>query len=121
MSEKDIKITYPKGITDDNLHLTQGKHIVKYRIKDSWGRETVVNRTVIVDPKNELEENQITLKSNSESSADKDILKIGFDTINNRLRVEDYNKYLVVEGNKQDTALKITIYGNNKKEKKYTS
>ena len=117
MSEKDIKITYPKGITDDNLHLIQGKHIVKYRIKDSWGRETVVNRTITVDPKNKLEKAQITLKSNSESSADKDILKIGFDTISKKLRVEDYNKYLVVEGNQQDTALKITIYGKDKKEK----
>ncbi len=116
----DIKVTFAKGVTAESLHLTKGKHIVTYRLKDSWGRETVVNRTITVDPKNKLEEHQITLKSNSTSSDDKDILKIGFDTIKKHLRVEYFNKYLVVEGNSYDTALKIIVYGeNNKKKSEY--
>ncbi len=115
VSTDRIIVTYDKGITAENISEVEGSYNVIYRIKDNWGRESVYNRTITVSPKNKLEESFIILKSNNVSKTDDNvILKIGFDSINKKLRVIYYNKDLYVSGNSEDTAFKISFYGDDK-------
>jgi methionine-rich copper-binding protein CopC len=118
LTSNNIEVIFESGITAENINLIQGRHTVTYKLKDSWGREKVVNRTINVDPKNKLEETQIVVKSNITSLGDDNVmLKIGFDTILNKLTVDYYNDELYIDGNSSDTAFKIAILDSNNSEK----
>lgn len=109
-----IYIKYPKGISEDNISTIKGSHTLIYKVKDSWGREATKERTIRVDPKNKLEKNEIVLRANNvEKSDDNIMLKIGFDSINNKLVAQYVNRKLFVAGNGSDTAFKITVHRKN--------
>ncbi len=63
--------------------LKENDYTVKYTITNSWGQSVEHNRTITVEPRNELEKNKLSLKNNNGEV----ILKIGFDSIENKLRV----------------------------------
>lgn len=118
LTTNDIEVIFENGITADNISLKKGRHTVTYKLKDKWGRERVINRTINVDPKNKLEETQIVLKSSIASQNDDVMLKIGFDTILKKLTVDYYNDELYIEGNPYDTAFKVIIRNQNNSVKK---
>lgn len=109
-----IYIKYPKGISEDNISKIKGSHTLIYKVKDSWGREATKERIITVDPKNNLEKNEIVLRANNvEKSDDNIMLKIGFDSINNKLVAQYVNRKLFVAGNGSDTAFRITVHRKN--------
>lgn len=114
ISNTKIYIKYPKGISEDNISTIKGSHTLIYKVKDSWGREATKERTITVDPKNKLEKNEIVLRANNaEKSDDNIMLKIGFDSINNKLVAQYVNRKLFVAGNGSDTAFRITVHRKN--------
>ena len=118
LTVNDIEVIFENGTTAENIHLMQGRHNVTYKLKDSWGREKVINRTINVNPRNNLEETQIVLKSNIVALGEDDVmLKIGFDTILNKLTVDYYNDELYIESINNNNAFKIVIYNEDNSEK----
>ena len=101
--------------------LREGVYIVKYIISNSWGSKEVINRTITVLPRNNLENIKLNVRDDNRNN----ILIISFDSIQKKLRVLDYelntsinfiDKNQVFEINAYDTVGKnlgtIALRGN---------
>ena len=101
--------------------LREGAYIVKYIISNSWGTKEVINRTITVLPRNNLENIKLNVRDDNRNN----ILIISFDSIQKKLRVLDYklntsinfiDKNQVFEINAYDTVGKnlgtIALRGN---------
>ena len=101
--------------------LREGVYIVKYIISNSWGTKEVINRTITVLPRNNLENIKLNIRDDNRNN----ILIISFDSIQKKLRVLDYelntsinfiDKNQVFEINAYDTVGKnlgtIALRGN---------
>ena len=101
--------------------LREGVYIVKYIISNSWGIKEVINRTITVSPRNNLENIKLNVRDDNRNN----ILIISFDSIQKKLRVLDYklntsinfiDKNQVFEINAYDTVGKnlgtIVLRGN---------
>ena len=66
--------------------LREGVYIVKYIISNSWGTKEVINRTITVLPRNNLENIKLNVRDDNRNN----ILIISFDSIQKKLRVLDY-------------------------------
>ena len=74
-----------KFIDEEKKHLRIGNNTVRLTVQDSWGRESSVERSLII--KNGVDKNTIIF--NGENG---EIIKIGFNHENNKLNVITYNK-----------------------------
>ena len=74
-----------KFIDEEKKHLRIGNNTVRLTVQDSWGRESSVERSLII--KNGIDKNTIIF--NGENG---EIIKIGFNHENNKLNVITYNK-----------------------------
>ena len=74
-----------KFIDEEKKYLRIGNNTVRLTVQDSWGRESSVERSLII--KNGVDKNTIIF--NGENG---EIIKIGFNHENNKLNVITYNK-----------------------------
>ena len=66
--------------------LKEGVYTVRYTITNSWGATTIANRQITVQPRTELEAVKLTVKDYQGEN----VLVIGFDSIEKKLRVLEY-------------------------------
>ena len=91
--------------------LKEGTYTVIYNVTTSWGVNVNYKRTVEVEPRTELEKVKMVVKRDvSNSRTPQNILTIGFDSINNKLRVIDHIPNHPMQGNASDIALRLTAY-----------
>ena len=74
-----------KFVEEEKKYLRIGNNTVRLTVQDSWGRESSVERSLII--KNGIDKNTIIF--NGENG---EIIKIGFNHENNKLNVITYNK-----------------------------
>ena len=68
--------------------LKEGVYTVRYTVTNSWGATTIANRQITVQPRTELEAVKLIVKDYQGDN----ILIIGFDSIERKLRVIEYKK-----------------------------
>lgn len=90
---------------DDSITKKEGKYQILYKVKDSWGREGQQIAILNVNDKTELENNSIELLVN-----DKPMITIGFDELEHKLKVLDFNERLFLDGNNADNMFEMLIY-----------
>ncbi|WP_302623552.1 hypothetical protein, partial [uncultured Clostridium sp.] len=66
--------------------LKEGIYTVKYTATNSWGVTTTVDRKITVEPRTDLEKVKLTVKDRDNNN----VLVIGFDSIERKLRVLEY-------------------------------
>ena len=66
--------------------LKEGTYTVRYTATNSWGATTTVDREIIVEPRTDLEKVKLTVKDRDNNN----VLVIGFDSIERKLRVLEY-------------------------------
>ncbi|WP_449390001.1 hypothetical protein [Clostridium sp. ETTB3] len=90
--ESDTNDSNQNGITSQDkfkfTKLKEGTYTIKYTVTNSWGATTTVDRKITVDPRTGLEAVKLTVKDYQ----GEDILVIGFDSIERKLRVIEYKK-----------------------------
>ena len=66
--------------------LKEGTYTVRYTATNSWGVTTTVDREITVEPRTDLEKVKLTVKDRDNNN----VLVIGFDSIERKLRVLEY-------------------------------
>ena len=92
--------------------LREGVYIVKYIISNSWGTKEVINRTIKVLPRNNLENIKLNVRDDNRNN----ILIISFDSIQKKLRVLDYELNTSINFIDKNQVFEINAYdtvGNN--------
>ena len=92
--------------------LREGVYIVKYIISNSWGTKEVINRTITVLPRNNLENIKLNVRDDNRNN----ILIISFDSIQKKLRVLDYKLNTSINFIDKNQVFEINAYdtvGNN--------
>ena len=92
--------------------LREGVYIVKYIISNSWGTKEVINRTIKVLPRNNLENIKLNVRDDNRNN----ILIISFDSIQKKLRVLDYKLNTSINFIDKNQVFEINAYdtvGNN--------
>ena len=106
-TQDDYNEDYKIKVDDSNFNkLKENDYTVKYTITNSWGQSVEYNRTITVEPRNELEKNKLSLKNNNGEV----ILKIGFDSIENKLRVLESRLNANIDSNNTSLAFAINAY-----------
>ena len=106
-TQDDYNEDYKIKVDDSNFNkLKENDYTVKYTITNSWGQSVEHNRTITVEPRNELEKNKLSLKNNNGEV----ILKIGFDSIENKLRVLESRLNANIDSNNTSLAFAINAY-----------
>ena len=106
-TQDDYNEDYKIVVDDSNFNkLKENEYTVKYTITNSWGQSVEYNRTITVEPRNELEKNKLSLKNNNGEV----ILKIGFDSIENKLRVLESRLNANIDSNNTSLAFSINAY-----------
>lgn len=106
-TQDDYNEDYKIEVDDSNFNkLKENDYTVKYTITNSWGQSVEHNRTITVEPRNELEKNKLSLKNNNGEV----ILKIGFDSIGNKLRVLESRLNANIDSNNTSLAFAINAY-----------
>lgn len=90
---------------DDSITKKEGKYQILYKVKDSWGREGQQIAVLNVKDKTELENNSIELLI-----GDKPMITIGFDELEHKLKVLNFNERLFLDGNAYDNMFEMRIY-----------
>ena len=92
LDDNDSDDSTDDGTTDKNeklfKKLKEGVYTVRYTVTNSWGATTIANRQITVQPRTELEAVKLTIKDYQGDN----ILIIGFDSIEKKLRVIEYKK-----------------------------
>ena len=96
---KTVTIEEDKNNTDDSnqsgattedknkfTKLKEGTYTVRYTATNSWGVTTTVDREITVEPRTDLEKVKLTVKDRDNNN----VLVIGFDSIERKLRVLEY-------------------------------
>ena len=91
--ESDTNDSSQSGTTPEDKNkftkLKEGTYTVKYTATNSWGATTTVDRVITVEPRTDLEKVKLTVKDRDNNN----VLVIGFDSIERKLRVlESKNK-----------------------------
>ena len=92
--------------------LREGVYIVKYIISNSWGTKEVINRTIKVLPRNNLENIKLNVRDDNRNN----ILIISFDSMQKKLRVLDYKLNTSINFIDKNQVFEINAYdtvGNN--------
>ena len=106
-TQDDYNEDYKIVVDDSNFNKSkENEYTVKYTITNSWGQSVEHNRTITVEPRNELEKNKLSLKNNNGEV----ILKIGFDSIENKLRVLESRLNANIDSNNTSLAFSINAY-----------
>lgn len=106
-TQDDYNEDYKIVVDDSNFNKSkENDYTVKYTITNSWGQSVEYNRTITVEPRNELEKNKLSLKNNNGEV----ILKIGFDSIENKLRVLESRLNANIDSNNTSLAFSINAY-----------
>ena len=88
--ENDTDDSSQNGTTAEDKNkftkLKEGTYTVKYTATNSWGDTTTVNRVITVEPRTDLEKVKLTVKDRDNNN----VLVIGFDSIERKLRVLEY-------------------------------
>ena len=88
--ESDTNDSSQNGATAEDKNkftkLKEGTYTVKYTATNSWGVTTTVNRVITVEPRTDLEKVKLTVKDRDNNN----VLVIGFDSIERKLRVLEY-------------------------------
>lgn len=111
-NNEDYKIVVNEDDKARVNKLKEGKYNVRYTISNSWGTEIHENITITVEPRTKLEEVKLHVKNTQEQ----DILLIGFDSIQRKLRVLDYTENATIDSSNTNLAFAINAYdsfGNN--------
>ena len=91
-TDSDSDDSTDDGTTDKDeklfKKLKEGVYTVRYTVTNSWGATTIANRQITVQPRTELEAVKLTVKDYQGDN----ILIIGFDSIEKKLRVIEYKK-----------------------------
>ena len=77
------------GVIEDKTKfkkLKEGVYTVRYTVTNSWGATTTVDREITVEPRTDLEKVKLTVKDRDNNN----VLVIGFDSIERKLRVLEY-------------------------------
>ncbi len=106
LSDEDYTITVNENGFNNML---EGIYTVKYNVTTKRGVQKTYDRTVVVEPRNELEEVKLKINKGSTRSSE-NILTIGFDTITNKLRVINHSTTDVMPGSSSEVALRLTVY-----------
>ena len=92
LDDTDSDDSTDDGTTDKNeklfKKLKEGVYTVRYTVTNSWGATTIVNRQITVQPRTELEAVKLIVKDYQGDN----ILIIGFDSIERKLRVIEYKQ-----------------------------
>ena len=92
LDDTDSDDSTDDGTTDKDeklfKKLKEGVYTVRYTVTNSWGATTIANRQITVQPRTELEAVKLTIKDYQGDN----ILIIGFDSIEKKLRVIEYKK-----------------------------
>ena len=121
-------VNYMDGISasddhddDSSLNITHteidtstiGEKYIEYKVVDSWGRNTLIKRKIIVYPYNNLEYNYINIKNNQTKEV---ILSIRFDEDNRKFKVNKLDVSKIPSGlSNNSELLKIELIRQNKK------
>ena len=91
-TDSDSDDSKDDGTTDKDeklfKKLKEGVYTVRYTVTNSWGATTIANRQITVQPRTELEAVKLIVKDYQGDN----ILIIGFDSIERKLRVIEYKK-----------------------------
>ena len=91
---------------------TIGEKYIEYKVVDSWGRNTLIKRKIIVYPYNNLEYNYINIKNNQTG---KTILSIRFDDKSKKFNVYKLDVSKIPSGlSNNSRLLKIKLIKKNK-------
>ena len=88
--ENDTDDSSQNGTTTEDKNkftkLKEGTYTVRYTATNSWGVTTTVDRVITVEPRTDLEKVKLTVKDRDNNN----VLVIGFDSIERKLRVLEY-------------------------------
>ena len=88
--ENDTDDSSQNGATTEDKNkftkLKEGTYTVRYTATNSWGATTTVDRVITVEPRTDLEKVKLTVKDRDNNN----VLVIGFDSIERKLRVLEY-------------------------------
>ena len=88
--ENDTDDSSQNGATTEDKNkftkLKEGTYTVRYTATNSWGATTTVDREITVEPRTDLEKVKLTVKDRDNNN----VLVIGFDSIERKLRVLEY-------------------------------
>ena len=88
--ENDTDDSSQNGVTAEDKNkftkLKEGTYTVRYTATNSWGATTTVDREITVEPRTDLEKVKLTVKDRDNNN----VLVIGFDSIERKLRVLEY-------------------------------
>lgn len=88
--ENDTDDSSQNGTTTEDKNkftkLKEGTYTVRYTATNSWGATTTVDRVITVEPRTDLEKVKLTVKDRDNNN----VLVIGFDSIERKLRVLEY-------------------------------
>ena len=88
--ENDTDDSNQNGATNEDKNkftkLKEGTYTVRYTATNSWGVTTTVDRVITVEPRTDLEKVKLTVKDRDNNN----VLVIGFDSIERKLRVLEY-------------------------------
>ena len=88
--ENDTDDSSQNGTTAEDKNkftkLKEGTYTVRYTATNSWGATTTVDREITVEPRTDLEKVKLTVKDRDNNN----VLVIGFDSIERKLRVLEY-------------------------------
>ena len=88
--ENDTDDSSQNGTTTEDKNkftkLKEGTYTVRYTATNSWGVTTTVDRAITVEPRTDLEKVKLTVKDRDNNN----VLVIGFDSIERKLRVLEY-------------------------------
>lgn len=100
---------YELKINQGSLNINkEGQYTVTYTITNSWGNEYTHSRNVIVKSRDKLEEVKLIIKKIDGNN----LMTIGFDQMNNKLRVIDVESGSSI-GNSNDIAFRLNAYNEN--------
>ncbi len=102
-NNEDYEINVDK---DSFNYLKEGNYTVTYTVTNSWGSSVVKTSNITVEPRTKLEEVKLKLKD----TYGQNILRIGFDSIERKLRVLDHRLNASTDLNNSKLAFAINAY-----------
>ena len=102
-----IEVSYNDSNALENFNtLKEGNYTVTYTVTNSWGANVQGTRQIIVEPRNELEK----VKLNLTDTSNQNILTIGFDSIQRKLRVLSNVDNGTIDSSSSELAFSINAY-----------
>ena len=106
-SDEDYTITVNQNEFDK---FREGTYTIIYNVTTSWGVNQNYKRVVEVEPRTELEKVKMMVNSSISDGRTQNILTIGYDSINHKLRVINHVDKFNMPGDSSEVALRLTAY-----------